>query len=162
MTLSALDLTIANRVADVRLTLAPGAITAICGPNGAGKSTLLETLAGLTAPDIRDLVEIIRKIKASGVTIILTTHYIEEAEEMADRIGVIDRGRLVLVEEKRANSANILGSAITEGVNHSVVKGDMLMVPANTPHQVIPTGGAPIVLMTMHVPFPPANWPPAN
>jgi mannose-6-phosphate isomerase-like protein (cupin superfamily) len=38
----------------------------------------------------------------------------------------------------------------------------MLIVPANTPHQVIPAGGAPIVLMTMHVPFPSANWPPAN
>jgi hypothetical protein len=35
-------------------------------------------------------------------------------------------------------------------------------VPANTPHQVIPSGGAPIVLMTMHVPFPAANWPPKN
>lgn len=67
-----------------------------------------------------------------------------------------------LVDEKRANSSNILGSAITEGNSQSVVKGDMLIVPANTPHQVIPTGGAAIVLMTMHVPFPPANWPPAN
>jgi mannose-6-phosphate isomerase-like protein (cupin superfamily) len=38
----------------------------------------------------------------------------------------------------------------------------MLIVPANTPHQVIPTGGAPIVLMTLHVPHPPMNWPPAN
>ena len=40
--------------------------------------------------------------------------------------------------------------------------GDMLIVPANTPHQVIPTGGAPIVLMTMHVPHPPTSWPPTN
>ena len=40
--------------------------------------------------------------------------------------------------------------------------GDMVIVPSNTPHQVIPTGGAPIVLMTLHVPFPPTNWPPAN
>jgi mannose-6-phosphate isomerase-like protein (cupin superfamily) len=38
----------------------------------------------------------------------------------------------------------------------------MLIVPANTPHQVVPTGGAPIVLMTMHVPHPATNWPPAN
>ena len=42
----------------------------------------------------------VRKLRDSGVTIILTTHYIEEAEEMADRIGVIDKGRLVLVEDK--------------------------------------------------------------
>ena len=38
----------------------------------------------------------------------------------------------------------------------------MIIVPANTPHQVIPKGGAPIVLMTMHVPFPPKDWPPTN
>ena len=67
-----------------------------------------------------------------------------------------------LVEEKRVNANNLSGSSIAEGSSQSVVKGDMLIVPANTPHQVIPGGGAPIVLMTMHVPFPPANWPPAN
>jgi len=43
-----------------------------------------------------------------------------------------------------------------------VVKGDMIIIPANTPHQVIPTGGAPIVIVTMHVPYPPTGWPPAN
>jgi ABC-2 type transport system ATP-binding protein len=44
--------------------------------------------------------EIVRKLRASGVTIILTTHYIEEAEHMADRVGVINKGELILVEEK--------------------------------------------------------------
>jgi ABC-2 type transport system ATP-binding protein len=44
----------------------------------------------------------VRKLRASGVTIILTTHYIEEAEEMADRVGVITKGELVVVEEKTA------------------------------------------------------------
>jgi len=67
-----------------------------------------------------------------------------------------------LVEEKRNNANNLGGSSITGGNSQSVVKGDMLIVPANTPHQVIPTGGAPIVLMTMHVPHPAAGWPPAN
>jgi ABC-2 type transport system ATP-binding protein len=43
---------------------------------------------------------VVRQLQASGVTIILTTHYIEEAEEMADRIGVINKGEIVLVEEK--------------------------------------------------------------
>jgi ABC-2 type transport system ATP-binding protein len=43
---------------------------------------------------------VIRELRASGVTIILTTHYIDEAEEMADRIGVINHGEIVLVEEK--------------------------------------------------------------
>jgi mannose-6-phosphate isomerase-like protein (cupin superfamily) len=65
-----------------------------------------------------------------------------------------------LVNEKRMNAANLSGSDIADGQTHHVVKGDMLIVPNNTPHQVIPTGGAPIVVMTMHVPFPaPANWP---
>jgi ABC-2 type transport system ATP-binding protein len=44
--------------------------------------------------------EMVRALRASGVTIILTTHYIEEAEEMADRIGVINKGEIILVEEK--------------------------------------------------------------
>jgi ABC-2 type transport system ATP-binding protein len=44
----------------------------------------------------------VRKLREKGTTIILTTHYIEEAEEMADRVGVIDHGRVLLVEEKAA------------------------------------------------------------
>jgi mannose-6-phosphate isomerase-like protein (cupin superfamily) len=64
-----------------------------------------------------------------------------------------------IVDEKRVNAANLSGPSITDGNTQAVVKGDMLIVPANTPHQVIPTGGAPIVLMTLHVPSVPANWP---
>jgi ABC-2 type transport system ATP-binding protein len=45
--------------------------------------------------------QVVRDLRASGVTIILTTHYIEEAEDMADRIGVISKGELILVEEKK-------------------------------------------------------------
>ena len=67
-----------------------------------------------------------------------------------------------LVEEKRNNANNLGGSSIPGGKSQAVVKGDMLIVPANTPHQVIPTGGAPIVLMTLHVADPPMGWPPAN
>ncbi len=67
-----------------------------------------------------------------------------------------------LVDGKRTNANNLSGASIADGNSQAVVKGDMIIVPANTPHQVIPTGGAPIVLMTMHVPFPPTNWPPAN
>jgi mannose-6-phosphate isomerase-like protein (cupin superfamily) len=67
-----------------------------------------------------------------------------------------------LVDEKRNNANNLGGSSITGGNSQSVAKGDMLIVPANVPHQVIPTGGAPIVLMTLHVAYPPQNWPPAN
>jgi mannose-6-phosphate isomerase-like protein (cupin superfamily) len=65
-----------------------------------------------------------------------------------------------LVNEKRVNANNLTGTDIADGQTHHVVKGDTLIVPNNTPHQVVPTGGAPIVVMTMHVPMPaPANWP---
>src|SRR5262249_15860717 len=64
-----------------------------------------------------------------------------------------------IVDEKRVNAANLSGPSIADGNSQAVVKGDMLIVPANTPHQVIPTGGAPIVLMTLQVPSTPANWP---
>src|SRR5689334_13888650 len=67
-----------------------------------------------------------------------------------------------LVDEKRVNANNLSGSSIADGHSQSVVVGDVLIVPANTPHQVVPAGGKPIVLMTMHVPYPPAGWPPAN
>ena len=61
-----------------------------------------EPTAGVDVELRRDMWEMVRALRAGGVTIILTTHYIEEAEEMADRIGVISRGELVLVEEKAA------------------------------------------------------------
>ena len=65
-----------------------------------------------------------------------------------------------LVDEKRSNAANLNGTSIADGKSQTVVKGDVLIVPENTPHQVLPGGGAPIVLMTLHVPRPaPANWP---
>jgi ABC-2 type transport system ATP-binding protein len=48
----------------------------------------------------RDMWQLVRRLRDQGVTIILTTHYIDEAEEMADRVGVINRGELVLVEDK--------------------------------------------------------------
>jgi ABC-2 type transport system ATP-binding protein len=59
-----------------------------------------EPTAGVDVELRRDMWEMVRALRASGVTIILTTHYIEEAEEMADRIGVINKGEIVLVEEK--------------------------------------------------------------
>lgn len=59
-----------------------------------------EPTAGVDVELRRDMWEMVRSLRASGVTIILTTHYIEEAEEMADRIGVINKGELILVEDK--------------------------------------------------------------
>ena len=61
-----------------------------------------EPTAGVDVELRREMWEVVRQLRDSGVTIILTTHYIEEAEEMADRIGVINGGRIVLVEEKAA------------------------------------------------------------
>jgi ABC-2 type transport system ATP-binding protein len=59
-----------------------------------------EPTAGVDVELRQDMWEIVRNLRSSGVTIILTTHYIEEAEEMADRIGVINHGDLILVQEK--------------------------------------------------------------
>jgi ABC-2 type transport system ATP-binding protein len=59
-----------------------------------------EPTAGVDVELRRDMWEMVRGLRDEGVTIILTTHYIEEAEEMADRIGVISRGELILVEDK--------------------------------------------------------------
>jgi ABC-2 type transport system ATP-binding protein len=60
-----------------------------------------EPTAGVDVELRHDMWEMVRRLRENGVTIILTTHYIEEAEEMADRIGVIRRGELILVEGKR-------------------------------------------------------------
>lgn len=61
-----------------------------------------EPTAGVDVELRKDMWEMVRKLRERGVTIILTTHYIEEAEEMADRVGVILKGQLILVEEKTA------------------------------------------------------------
>ena len=60
-----------------------------------------EPTAGVDVELRRDMWEMVRSLRANGVTIILTTHYIEEAEEMADRIGVINKGEIILVEDKQ-------------------------------------------------------------
>ncbi|MPZ37524.1 MAG: ATP-binding cassette domain-containing protein [Rhizobiales bacterium] len=59
-----------------------------------------EPTAGVDVELRKDMWNVVRALRASGVTIILTTHYIEEAEEMADRIGVINKGEIILVERK--------------------------------------------------------------
>ncbi len=59
-----------------------------------------EPTAGVDVALRKDMWQIVRDLRSSGVTIILTTHYIDEAEEMADRIGVINKGEMILVEDK--------------------------------------------------------------
>ena len=61
-----------------------------------------EPTAGVDVDLRRDMWQMVRALRETGVTIILTTHYIEEAEQMADRIGVINKGEIILVEEKAA------------------------------------------------------------
>jgi ABC-2 type transport system ATP-binding protein len=67
-----------------------------------------EPTAGVDVELRKGMWEVVRTLQASGVTIILTTHYIEEAEEMADRVGVINKGEIILVEDK-ANLMQKLG-----------------------------------------------------
>ena len=59
-----------------------------------------EPTAGVDVTLRRDMWALVRSLRETGVTVILTTHYIEEAEEMADRVGIISKGRLILVEDK--------------------------------------------------------------
>jgi ABC-2 type transport system ATP-binding protein len=59
-----------------------------------------EPTAGVDVELRKDMWQVVRTLRASGVTVILTTHYIEEAEEMADRVGVINKGEIILVEDK--------------------------------------------------------------
>ncbi len=66
-----------------------------------------EPTAGVDVELRRDMWALVRRLREGGVTVILTTHYIEEAEEMADRIGVISRGELIVVEEKAALMAKL-------------------------------------------------------
>lgn len=66
-----------------------------------------EPTAGVDVELRRDLWKYVRKLRAEGTTVILTTHYLEEAEELADRIGVINKGRLLLVEDKTSLMARL-------------------------------------------------------
>ncbi len=72
-----------------------------------------EPTAGVDVELRRDMWNIVRELRADGVTVILTTHYIEEAEEMADRIGVINKGELILVEETAALMNKLGKKALT-------------------------------------------------
>ena len=72
-----------------------------------------EPTAGVDVELRKDMWQLVRSLRASGVTIILTTHYIEEAEEMADRVGVINKGELIVVEDKAALMRKLGGKRLT-------------------------------------------------
>ncbi|MFP4137411.1 MAG: ABC transporter ATP-binding protein [Halomonas sp.] len=93
-----------------------------------------EPTAGVDVALRRDMWEVVRQLRDAGVTIILTTHYIEEAEEMADRIGVIRAGELVLVEEKQALMQQLGRKELTlhlreplEGVPYRLARHDLAL-----------------------------------
>jgi ABC-type multidrug transport system ATPase subunit len=98
-------------VDDVSFTVEHGEIFGILGPNGAGKTTTVEIIEGLRTADDgtvrvleldpqarRDTWELIEQIRNRGVTVVLVTHFMEEAERLADRVAVIDTGRLVAID----------------------------------------------------------------
>jgi ABC-2 type transport system ATP-binding protein len=96
-----------------------------------------EPTAGVDVELRRDMWEMVRRLRESGVTIILTTHYIEEAEEMADRIGVINLGEIVLVEDKRVLMRKLGRKQLTLHLQHpleripSQLAGRQLELSAN-------------------------------
>ncbi|MGY4827780.1 ABC transporter ATP-binding protein [Sphaerotilaceae bacterium SBD11-9] len=81
-----------------------------------------EPTAGVDVELRRDMWEMVRRLRDGGVTIILTTHYIEEAEEMADRIGVIRKGELILVEEKAALMKKLGKKQLTIELEHPMTE----------------------------------------
>jgi ABC-2 type transport system ATP-binding protein len=70
----------------------------------------------------RDMWNMVRRLRERGVTIILTTHYIEEAEEMADRIGVIRKGEIILVEDKEVLMHKLGKKQLTVQLKHPLTE----------------------------------------
>jgi ABC-2 type transport system ATP-binding protein len=97
------DLSLWDRRNDIMMTLSGGMKRRVMIAKALSHEPqvlfLDEPTAGVDVELRQDMWNVVRALKASGVTIILTTHYIEEAEEMADRIGVINHGEIILVEE---------------------------------------------------------------
>jgi ABC-2 type transport system ATP-binding protein len=77
-----------------------------------------EPTAGVDVALRRDMWDMVRRLRDGGVTIILTTHYIEEAEDMADRVGVISKGELILVEDKATLMKKLGKKQLTIELDH--------------------------------------------
>ena len=98
-----------------------------------------EPTAGVDVELRKEMWEVVRGLRESGVTVILTTHYIEEAEEMADRVAVISGGEILLVEEKTALMQRMgrkemqieLQAPLTDGVPPSLEKYDLVIAEDN-------------------------------
>lgn len=89
-----------------------------------------EPTAGVDVELRRDMWEMVRGLRKTGVTIILTTHYIEEAEEMADRIGVINKGKIVLVEDKRVLMQRMGQKKLTIQLHNALTTSQIENLPA--------------------------------
>jgi ABC-2 type transport system ATP-binding protein len=79
-----------------------------------------EPTAGVDVELRKDMWQVVRALRDSGVTIILTTHYLEEAEEMADRVGVISKGEIILVEDKAELMRKLGKKQLTLQLNHKI------------------------------------------
>jgi ABC-2 type transport system ATP-binding protein len=100
------DLSLWDRRDDVLMTLSGGMKRRVMIAKAIAHEPRIlfldEPTAGVDVELRRDLWDLVRRLRDAGVTIILTTHYIDEAEELADRIGVVNHGELVVVDEKKA------------------------------------------------------------
>ena len=129
---------------------------ALMGSGFAGKSTLIKLLtdkvkkletnytptAGVDVELRHDLWNIVRSLRESGVTVILTTHYIEEAEQLADRVGVIRGGRIIVVEETAAIMRK-LGKRQLAADSHSTIRARIVLVQDSAPATELTIGLIP-------------------
>jgi ABC-2 type transport system ATP-binding protein len=90
-----------------------------------------EPTAGVDVELRRDMWEMVRRLRDGGVTIILTTHYIEEAEDMADRVGVISKGELILVEDKATLMKKLGKKQLTIELEHPLTELPPELAPWN-------------------------------
>jgi ABC-2 type transport system ATP-binding protein len=90
-----------------------------------------EPTAGVDVELRKGMWEVVRTLQASGVTIILTTHYIEEAEEMADRVGVINKGEIILVEDKAGLMQKLGQKRLTLHLQHRIEAVPPALAPYN-------------------------------
>jgi ABC-2 type transport system ATP-binding protein len=101
-----------------------------------------EPTAGVDVELRKDMWQVVRDLRDSGVTIILTTHYINEAEDMADRIGVINRGELILVEDKDELMHKLGKKQLTLQLHQAL---DVLPAELDGHHLALVNGGSELV-----------------
>ncbi len=101
-----------------------------------------EPTAGVDVELRKDMWQVVRDLRNSGVTIILTTHYIHEAEDMADRIGVINKGELILVEDKRELMHKLGKKQLTLQLHQSL---DSIPAALEGHHLALANGGSELI-----------------